>query len=79
MTEMKAYLSGLTDEIDAGDYYPEAGDVEADLLYYFETVSELLPPPTTRTTSPLVGKIAGNDSLTDHPPSSSAGTKPGSQ
>ena len=64
-----------------GDYSPEAGDVEADLLYYFETVSEVggaaplisAPDNSVQETlddissgKNLVGKIAGNDSLTDH-------------
>ena len=80
VTEMKAYLGGVTDEIDAG-YFPEPGEVQDDLLYYFETVAEVgggaalvaVPENTVQVTlddiasgKNLVSKIAGNDSVTDH-------------
>lgn len=81
ITEMKAYLDDLTDRIDGGDYTPASGEVESDLLFYFEFDSEVggdlalmsVPDNSKQTTfndissgKNLIGKIAGNDSATDH-------------
>lgn len=81
ITEMKAYLGDLTDRIDSGDCIPAPGEVESDLLFYFEFDSEVggdlalmsVPGNSEQTTfndissgKNLIGKIAGNDPATDH-------------
>jgi len=78
MTEMKAYVGDLTDMVDDGDEFA-AGDVVSGLMYYFDFNAEdaddalyATPDNALQTTwgeistKNLVGKIAGNDSATDH-------------
>ena len=82
ISDLKGYVGGLTDSIDNGDVYPVAGDVEADLNFYFEFDSstsgglehgQSWDTPPLQTTydevssdKDLVGKIAGNDATGQH-------------
>jgi hypothetical protein len=81
ISDLKSYLSGLTADIDGG-FFPDEGEVEDYLRFYFEFDSSIggdLPhsvstdPSTLQVTyndissdKNLVGKLAGNDSATDH-------------
>ena len=80
--DTKGYLDELTARIDAGEYYPAEGDVEADLNFYFEFDSSVGGPlphgvPTDPAASQstyddissgkdIVGKLAGNDPTGQH-------------
>ncbi|QDG53064.1 DUF4856 domain-containing protein [Persicimonas caeni] len=83
IADLKSFISGLTDSVDAGDYdSAQDGDVVAALDYYFRFDSDangdsefmLSTDPATKQTTyndisggkNLVGKLAGNDSVTDH-------------
>ena len=81
IADLKSYLSGLTDDLNGGRF-PVAGEIASDLSFYFEfdsassgTVNHSVSttPPTLQTTyddissdKDLVGKLAGNDAVTDH-------------
>lgn len=80
--EMKRYLGGLTQDLDEGDVIPAEGDIEDALDFYYRFDSSTSGSvELTVSTSPaaaqatwdgvstdkdLTGKIAGNDSVTDH-------------
>lgn len=80
--DLKSHLDGITARIDAGSFFPAEGDVKAELLFYFEFDSdtsgmvaplESTDPAPLQTTylevssgKDLKGKLAGNDSVTDH-------------
>ncbi|MCB9742182.1 MAG: DUF4856 domain-containing protein [Alphaproteobacteria bacterium] len=80
--DMKRYLGGLTERIDAGSYYPEPGEVEADLLFYFEFDSDAYgqvdigmgcDPACAQqvydevsSDKDLISKLAGNDPTGQH-------------
>ena len=80
--DLKTHLGGVTARIDGGSFYPLEGELAEELLFYFAFDSdafgdiEHLKPtaaPAAQTTyndvssgKDLVGKIAGNDSVTDH-------------
>ena len=84
ITELKTFVGGLTDSIDAATFAPaEDGDVIAALDFYFRFDSETdgatglfafdTDPPTLQqvfddisSDKDLVGKVAGNDTVTDH-------------
>jgi len=86
--EIDGYLGDLTERIDSGDYFPESGDITADLNFYFEFNSETSGDVghglsnslgTVQTTyseissgADLVGKLAGNDASGQHQDWSSA-------
>ena len=80
--DMKGYLGDLTARIDSGEYFPAAGDVTADLNFYFEfdgdTSGSLehglaVDMDTLQATygdlssgKDLVSKLAGNDATGQH-------------
>lgn len=82
ITDMKSWLGGITGRIDSGAFFPVAGDVTAELDFYFSfdgassgTVPMLLetdPMPLQSTygdistSANLVGKLAGNDETGQH-------------
>lgn len=83
ISDLKSFISGMGDAIDAGDFAPAAdGDVVAALDFYFRFDSDAngdtdimvsTDPATAQTTyndissgKDLVGKLAGNDTVTDH-------------
>ena len=78
ITELKGYIGDLDDMIDGGTEYAE-GEVMSGLMYYFDFDSAdegdgffFTPDNAIQTTwgdistKNLKGKIAGNDSATDH-------------
>ena len=77
--DIYSYLGDLTGRIDAGDYFPETGDIVADLNFYFEFdgdtsggiahgVANALQATYGDISSgkDLVGKLAGNDATGQH-------------
>ena len=80
--DLKTHLGGMTARIDGGAFYPLGGEVAEELLFYFAFDSEAFgdiahlkatAAPALQATyndvssgKDLVGKIAGNDSVTDH-------------
>ena len=80
--ELVAYISGLTEEIDSGNFVPDSGDVVAELNYFFEFDSDTSgDDPLMISTTPdllqatfndistnkdLVSKIAGRDAKGQH-------------
>ncbi len=79
---MKSEIGALTNRIDASGYFPEDGDVTADLNFYLEfdgAIGGVVAVPFSSDPSPLqstyadiatgstlVGKIAGNDATGQH-------------
>lgn len=87
ISALKADIGAMTEEIDSGAFVPTAGDVEARLGFYVDfdsSTSGALPLPDmgvdalqatwddVSSDKDLQGKIAGNDSVTDHKDWSSA-------
>lgn len=80
--DMKTRIGGLTDRINEGAFFPVLGDVESELLFYFEfdssaygmvehdktVAGECLQTTYDDVSSDkdLVGKIAGNDPVGQH-------------
>ncbi len=80
--ELKGYIAGLTERIDAGSFEPLSADEVVDALDFYlrfdaesdgETPLTITAEPALAETSfndiatkDLVGKLAGNDSATDH-------------
>ncbi len=80
--DMKSHLGGMTARLDNGAFYPEAGDVTAELEFYFAFDSSTSGQvPLYLSTDPaalqsvyddlstdkdLVGKLAGNDPVGQH-------------
>jgi len=80
--DLSTHLGGITARIDAGTFFPVAGDVKSELLFYFEfdsSTSGLVAPLKSTDPAPaqatydevstgknLKDKLAGNDSSTDH-------------
>ena len=82
INDLKSYMGRISDDIDQGNFTPAEGDVVAVLDFYFRFDGDsnggedfiLSTEPSTlqstyddiSTGKDLVGKIAGNDSVTDH-------------
>jgi len=77
--DLYRYLGDLTGRIDAGDYFPAAGDIVADLNFYFEFDGDTSGGLTHGVEGALqatygdissgkniVGKLAGNDATGQH-------------
>jgi hypothetical protein len=80
--DLKGFIGGMSDDIDGGNFTPADGDVVAALDFYFRFDSEsngdteigISTDPSTKQVTyndissgkDLVGKVAGNDSVTDH-------------
>ncbi|MBH24190.1 MAG: DUF4856 domain-containing protein [Myxococcales bacterium] len=82
LVDLKSYVGGLGDSIDRGDFMPADGDVVAALDFYFRFDSDAYGEEAhlvstepgalqetyndVSTGKDLVGKLAGNDTSTDH-------------
>ncbi len=82
IADLAAHLDGLTSRLDTGAFFPVAGDVEAELDFYFsfdsatsgsvDLLSTTSPPAAqsrwddVASDKDLVGKLAGNDAEGQH-------------
>lgn len=82
MSDLTLYTGGLTERLNAGDYYPAAGDVSKDLSFYLSfdssTSGSIQPLLSTdpallqesydavSSDKDILGKLAGNDPVGQH-------------
>lgn len=82
ITDMKAHMGGLTARLNGGTFFPTAGQVEGELLFYVDfdssvggAIDILFDPGMAAdqatyddisSDKDLRGKLAGNDAVTDH-------------
>ena len=82
ISDMKAHMGDMTDRLDEGSWYPEPGEVEAELGFYFDFNSDAygslehgyatngvplqLTYDDVSSGKDLAGKIAGNDETGQH-------------